>query len=99
MTYNMMFYRTSSAPCSHSQGTAARDADFQTIFNFVKPNILAINEIGSGAGVASFFLNNVVNVNGSVNYDKANSAFNSSSLANLLIFDSTKVGLAFAGCD
>lgn len=96
MSYNLMYYRASGAPCTPSQGPTARDQELANVFHFVKPTIFTVNELGSGASTASFLVNNVLNTNGETNYDKAlstNHPTSPSSIVNMLFFDSTKVGL------
>ena len=94
MSYNLMYYRASSTPCTHSVSASQRDQNLKTIFDYVKPTIFTVNELGAGVSTGSFLLNSVINTGGENRYDKANYSNNGfSSITNLLIFDSTKVGL------
>lgn len=94
MTYNLMYYRASSIPCTQSQGATTRDQELKTIFDYVHPTIFTANEVGASASNQNFILNSVINTQGEVNYAKANYTNNSfSDISNMLVYDSTKVML------
>lgn len=93
MTYNLMYYRA-SAPCSHSQGAFQRDDELKTIFDFASPTVMLVNELGSGVSTSRFLIDQVINTQGTTNYDIALSTNNGfSSIVNQVIFDTTLVGL------
>ena len=95
MSYNLMYYRAASQPCSHTQSITARTNDFKTIVGYVNPDILAVNELGASPSNPDYILSNVLNVNGVTRYNNAiytNNGF--SSIVNMIFYDSTKVGMA-----
>lgn len=96
MTYNLMYYLNTSGPCTHSVTASDRDAAFELIFNEVKPDILAVQEMPDYAdnSAARYVLREVINVNNETNYisaDFSNNGF--SDLVNQVFFDTTKVML------
>lgn len=93
MTYNLMYYRA-SAPCSHTQNASQRDGHLKTIFDYLKPTIMVVNELGSGVSTSRFLLDNVINTQGVNSYDNALSTNNAfSSIVNQVFFDTTLIGL------
>lgn len=97
MTYNLMYYKAPSAPCTHNVPSATRDAAFQTVFKAAKPDILVVQELGAYAdnSAAWYTLQNVINTQGEQNFISGSYSNNSfSSLTNQVFFDSTVVGLA-----
>lgn len=95
MTYNLMYYKAPSAPCNHSRSGAQRDADLRTIVQYVQPDILCVNEMGSTPLNPPVIASSILNVNGINHYQYANfssSAF--SSIANGFFYNATKVALA-----
>jgi hypothetical protein len=94
MTYNLMYFRASSSPCTHTETPSQRAAHLETIFDFVKPEIFLVNELGSTPTNADLILSSMINVNGVSKYNKASYSNNSfSSLVNMLFFDTTVVEL------
>lgn len=90
--YNLMWFRTSSPPCTHNQGATARDGELETIFNYTNPDIFIVNELGANPSNASFINSNILNKN-SNRYHHASFTTNGSSLSNMLFYDSSKVAL------
>jgi hypothetical protein len=94
MTYNLMYFRASSRPCTPTQNPTQRTAELSTIMTFAKPDILLVNELGSTPTNGDFILSNVLNINGVNKYNKAAYSNNNfSSIVNMLFFDSTLVDL------
>lgn len=94
MAYNLLYYRASNPPCSHSQPPLTRGAELKTIVKHVNPDILAVNELGSTPTNADNILNTVLNTDGENRYTQANYSNNNfSNLVNMLFYDSTQVAL------
>jgi hypothetical protein len=94
MTYNLLFYKASEAPCTHNRTPAQRDQDFSTIVASVNPDILCVNELGEGVVNPILINNNVLNVNGINHFASANSTNNSSSrIVNMLFYNQDKLTL------
>ncbi len=93
MTYNLMYFRASSKPCTHTLTPSQRTAHLKTILDFAKPDILLVNELGSTPTNGDFILLNVFNAGSEANFDKASFSGNGSGIVNMLFFDTTQVGL------
>ncbi len=97
MTYNLMYYKDQTAPCTAVLSFAQKDQAFKTIFKAVDPDIMCVNELvgfvdNSGA---QSILDNVINTEGETNFTSAAYSNNSfSSITNMLFYDSTLFGLA-----
>lgn len=95
VTYNLMYYKTGSAPCNHSRTSAQRDADLKTIVSYLAPDVMVVNELGNAPVNPLVMLADIFNVNGVSHYDRAGSSNNSSSgLVNMLFYNSDKLELA-----
>lgn len=95
MTYNLMYFRASSRPCTPTQSPSQRTAELSTILDFIKPEVLLVNELGSTPTNGDFILTNVLNTNGNSKYSKASYSNNGfSSIVNMLFFDTTLVALS-----
>ncbi len=96
MSYNLLFYKDLSAPCTSSISFAQKDQAFKTVFKAVNPDIMCVNELvgfpdNSGA---NSILTNVINTDGEVNFTSAGYSNNSfSTITNMLFYDSTMFGL------
>lgn len=95
VSYNLMYYKTGSAPCNHSRTAAQRDADLQTIVSYLAPDVMVVNELGNNPVNPLVMLSDIYNVNGVSHYDRAGSSNNSSSgLVNMLFYNKEKLVLA-----
>ncbi len=95
MTYNLMYYRETTSFCTNSNNNpTSKDGYMATIIDYTLPDILVVNELGgSNAALNSFrLLSNSLNQNGRSNYSFANATSNSN-LANMIYFNSNKLGL------
>ena len=95
MCYNLMWYKTSSAPCNHSVGSAQRDNDFKNIVAYVAPDILVVNEFGTSPVNALVVMADILNVDGITHFNRATNNFGSSSIANMLFYNEDKLTLDF----
>lgn len=94
VTYNLMYYKTGSAPCNHNRTSAERDADLQTIVSHLAPDVMVVQELGDNPVNPLVMLQDIYNTNGISHYDRAGSSNNSSSgLVNMLFYNSDKLVL------
>lgn len=94
MQYNLMYYTDQTIyDCSPSTNSlATKDAAFKTIVDYVLPDVITVNEIGSNVSFADRIVNNVLNTNGR-NYYRHSVLTNYSggSIANMLFYNSQKL--------
>ena len=95
MQYNMMYY-TASAPSGCNTGgnyLNSKDANLKTIFQYVQPDVLCVNEIGASNTYVNRVLTQVLNTDG-INYFDACplTNFSGGSIANMLFYDKRKLG-------
>lgn len=96
MTYNLLYYKDLSAPCTSSISFSQKDQAFKTVFKAVQPDIMCVNELVGFAdnSGANSILTNVLNTDGELNYTSAAYSNNSfSTITNMLFYDSTMFGL------
>lgn len=95
MSYNLLNYRLTTSYCTGANNSAtAKDGYLKTITQYTDPDLLVCNEIGSNPANADDILTKVLNVEGVTHYAQANYTNNgSSSLVNMLFYNSTKFGL------
>jgi len=94
MQYNLMQYCAPYGTCTaYNNGVDAKAANLKTILNYVAPDILVVEEIGSNMTYVNHLLNNALNVNGATwwkNTPLTNASDASSSIANMIYYDSRK---------
>lgn len=95
MSYNLMWYKTSSAPCTHSVGSSQRDNDLKNIVAYVAPDILVVNEFGTIPVNALVVMADILNVDGISHFNRATNNFGSSSIANMLFYNEDKLVLDY----
>jgi endonuclease/exonuclease/phosphatase family metal-dependent hydrolase len=62
MTYNILNYRNGTSYCTGSNNSSStKESGIQTIVNYVQPDVVVFNEVGSGANSATYLLNNALN--------------------------------------
>ncbi len=95
MTYNLLNYNYYPTYCTLTNNNInAKDGYLRTIFNYVKPDIFGVNEIGLGNLTAQRILDSVINLNGVTWYRKANYVnSNNSSIISTVYYNSNKVTL------
>lgn len=95
MHYNLLNYRNSTSFCTEQNNNSdQKDANLKIIFDYVKPDIFTVNEMGANWTNPSKILSNAINVNGESDYKQAEFASNgSSSLVNMLFFNRRKLAL------
>ena len=97
MHYNLMYYTNSSgiSDCnSLSNNLDTKDANIKTIFQYVKPTVFCVCEIGSQNQYADRLLNNAINTDG-IDYYRRGPLTNQSggTIANMIYYDSRKLTL------
>lgn len=97
MQYNLMYYTNSSgvSDCnSVSNNLDAKDTNIKTIFQYVKPTVFCVCELGSQIQYADRLLNNAINTNG-IDYYRRGPLTNQSggTIANMIYYDSRKLTL------
>ena len=96
MTYNLMWYKTNSAPCTHTVGSAQRDNDLKNIIAYAAPDLLVVNEFGAIGVNPLIVLRDILNVDGISHFSRAGSNFGgNSSIANMMFFNNEKLVLDF----
>jgi hypothetical protein len=95
MAYNLMWYKTTSAPCSHTVGSVQRDDDLKNIVAYVAPDILVVNEFGTSPVNALVVMSDILNVDGITHFNRAVNNFGGSSIANMLFYNQDKLSLDF----
>ena len=70
MHYNLLYYTEQGASgCNSSTNNLNnKDAALRTIIDYVMPDVLVVNEIGSNVSYADRIVNNVLNANGRQGY-------------------------------
>jgi len=97
MQYNLMYYTDNSgiSDCnSTTNNLATKDANVKTIFQYAKPDVFCVCEMGSNMTYVNRLLNNAINVDG-VDYYRSGPLTNYSggSIANMIYYDSRKLTL------
>ncbi|MCQ2291766.1 MAG: T9SS type A sorting domain-containing protein [Bacteroidales bacterium] len=97
MQYNLMYYTDNSgiSDCNSSTNNLAnKDENVKTIFQYVKPDVFCVCEMGSNMTYVNRLLNNAINVDG-VDYYRNGPLTNYSggSIANMIYYDSRKLTL------
>ncbi len=97
MQYNLMYYTNNSgiSDCNGvSNNLDAKDANIKTIFQYVKPTVFCVCEMGSQNQYADRLLNNAINTDG-IDYYRRGLLTNQSggAITNMIYFDSRKLTL------
>ena len=94
MQYNLMYY-TLSAPsnCQTSETYLAnKDINFKKIVQYVQPDVVCVNEIGSQQNYINRVLNNVFNSDGITHFSACPlTNYSGGSIANMLYYDNRKL--------
>ncbi len=95
MQYNILNYRNTTAQCTNSTNNADdKDGYLQTIVEYVQPDVILVNEMGSHWLNPNKILTNALNKNGVNHFDQAEFSNNGfSSLTNMLFFNKDKLTL------
>jgi len=95
MHYNLLQYLEQSGDCNQTTNNMnTKDAALRTIIDYVLPDVLVVNEIGSNVSYANRIVNNVLNTNGRDNFHHCPMTnYSGGSLANMLFYDADKLAL------
>lgn len=95
MQYNLLNYRNTTGQCTNSTNNPDdKDGYMQTIVEYVKPDVILVNEMGSHWLNPNKMLTNALNKNGVSHYEQAQSSNNGfSNLVNMLFFNKNKLTL------
>jgi endonuclease/exonuclease/phosphatase family metal-dependent hydrolase len=94
MHYNLMYYGQVSSYCDESNNNeATKTAYLKTIVQYVKPDVLTVNEIAPVVTKHQKILDSCLNLYGITYYKKCNlSNYSNSDLSNELYYNSEKLG-------
>lgn len=98
MQYNLLYYgnyQSGFASCFETNNnTQHKDDCIRTILNYVKPDILTVNEFGATDALQNSFISHNLNING-VDYWRSDNRINyaGSNIINHIFYDSRKMGL------
>ena len=97
MQYNLMYYTNNSgiSDCNNSTNNLdTKDAALKTIFHYVNPTVLCVNEIGPSMTYVNRILDNAINTDG-INYYAHGLLTNYSggNIANMIYYDTRKLTL------
>lgn len=95
MMYNMLYYGVNTSFCTSSNNSVtAKNAGLNTLFNYLKPDLLGVCEMSPVSSVNLGLLNNVLNNGGRSGYLRANLMNPSGSdIVALLYYNSAKFGM------
>ena len=97
MQYNLMNYTNTSgiSDCnSTTNNLDNKDTHLRTIFQYAKPDVLCVCELGSQNQYADRLLNNVINTNGITYYKRGPlTSLSGGYIANMIYYDSRKLTL------
>jgi alpha-amylase len=96
MSYNLLNFPSGYNYCFNNNVTKNRHDTLKKILNYINPDILMVNELGSEKG-ANLVLDSALNVDGITKYDRADFEYNTASGGklhqNLLFFNADKLTL------
>jgi hypothetical protein len=92
MQYNLMYYDKVYSDCNATNNNVdAKDGYLRTILNYVKPDILTVNEVNDAIASVERIKTNTLNYGGETRYKRAN--FSGSFLVNMIYYNSEKLEL------
>ncbi len=98
MQYNLMYYTNSSgiSDCNSSTNNLdTKDAALKTIFQYVKPTILCVNELGTSMTYVNRILDNAINTDGVDYYEHGLlTNYSGGNIANMIYYDTRKLTLS-----
>lgn len=92
MQYNLMYYDKVYSDCNATNNNVdAKDGYLRTILNYVKPDVLTVNEVNDAIASVERIKTNTLNYGGETRYKRAN--FSGSFLVNMIYYNSEKLEL------
>ena len=97
MQYNLMYYTNNSgiSDCNPTTNNLeTKDAALKTIFKYVQPTVLCVNEMGPSMTYVNRILNNVINTDGVDYYSHGLlTNYSGGNIANMVFYDTRKLTL------
>jgi hypothetical protein len=95
MHYNLLMFGNNTGDCNQTTNSyVAKTGYLKTIVNYVKPDILTVNEINESYLYHDYILNNALNVSGINYYQRANPPnYSSSYIINQIFYNTDKITL------
>ncbi len=94
MQYNLLYYGNSAFCNEANNNTQHKDECLRTILDYVKPDILTVNEFGPSQQLLTDFLRHNLNINGADWWQSDNIInYNHSNIINHIFYDSRKMCL------
>lgn len=95
MHYNLLYYTNQAIGCNQNNNNLnTKDAALQTIIEYVMPDVLVVNELGSSVTYADRIVNNVLNTNGRTYFNHGPlTNYSGGDIANMLFYNSEKLSL------
>ena len=89
ISYNVLNYRNETSFCTNANNSpSAKEGHMKTIFDYVQPDLIALNEVGANPTHAVKILDRCLNVNGETKFQMASfSSTSGSSLANAFYYN------------
>ncbi|MCB8964866.1 MAG: hypothetical protein H6536_07510 [Bacteroidales bacterium] len=92
MHYNLMYYDKEYEGCtSITNNVDSKDGYLRTIVGYIKPDIFTVNEINPVSASTERIKTNVLNINGTTKYKRANTS--GDFLANMIYYNANKLVL------
>ncbi len=93
MHYNLLMFGNNTSWCTQSNNSYIDKTGYlKTILNYVKPDILTVNEINESFLYHDYILNNALNVNGIEYYQRGNPPnYSNSYIINQIFYNSEKL--------
>lgn len=95
MHYNLLYYTEHAIGCNQTNNNLnTKDAALQTIIEYVMPDVLVVNELGSNVSYADRIVNNVLNTNGRTYFNHGPlTNYSGGDIANMLFYNTEKLSL------
>lgn len=95
MHYNLLYYTEQAIGCNQTNNNLnTKDAALKTIVDYVMPDVLVVNEIGSSVTYADRIVNNVLNTDGRTSFRHCPMTnYSGGEIANMLFYNADKLAL------
>lgn len=93
MHYNLLYYEEQAIGCSQTNNNLnTKDSSLKTIFSYVNPDVLVVNEIGSDITYVDRIVNNVLNTEGRNYFQHCPlTNYSGGNIANMLFYNSDRL--------
>jgi hypothetical protein len=95
MQYNLLMFGNNFSSCNQSNNSyITKTSNLKTIVNYVKPDILLVNEINESTLYHDYILTHALNVDGVNYWERGNPPnYSNSDIVNEIYFNSNKLGM------